>query len=215
MDFSEATQTLIAFSLRELALEAEVGPSQWQVLGSDASRSFVYGAFFGYNAQWEDVVLGVELNYNRGSFSGTAPASPITRATAAGGNSYVVTIDGAATMRITDLGTIRARAGWATGGYLPYVMVGFALGRGDLTRTGIASGVETAPTVPPTVTPFSFVISETKNDALMYGWATGVGLDVAIRPNWFLRGEYEYMSVRGSDIETTFNTVRLGAGYRF
>jgi len=32
-DFSGATRSLVAFSLRELALENEQHPSQWQVLG--------------------------------------------------------------------------------------------------------------------------------------------------------------------------------------
>ena len=213
MDFSEASESLVASTLRETALQQDVAPSQWEVLGTDGSRSAVYGAFFGYNAQWEDVVLGVEVNYNRASLSGSAPLTPLTRAVSAGGNAYVLTLEGAATLKVTDLATFRGRAGWVVDGYMPYVMAGLALGRADVTRSVRVSGVETAPG--PIVTPFDFVESETKSGALMFGWTAGVGLDVMIQPRWFLRGEYEFASLRVSDIVTTLNTVRMGLGYRF
>src|SRR5262249_8856476 len=45
VDFSGTTQPLIAHMLRELALENEVGPSRWQVLGTVHNGGATYGGF--------------------------------------------------------------------------------------------------------------------------------------------------------------------------
>jgi opacity protein-like surface antigen len=79
---------------------------------------------------------------------------------------------------------------------MPYVTLGFAVGRGDVDRTLVLGRY-------------------TKDDALPYGWAGGIGIDIAIRPRWFLRGEYEFVALRVNDVATAINTVRIGAGYRF
>ena len=200
MDFSEATQSLVAFMLRELALEQEAAPSQWQVLGKDSTRSVVFGAFVGYNVQWENAVLGVELNYNRTDYSGTAPVSPISRVTSAGGNTYAVTVTGAASLDLTDIATFRGRVGWANGFYMPYFTAGFAVARGDVTRSATVSGTENAGGV---ITPFSFTSTEVNDNAWMYGWAAGAGVDFALTPNSFLRAEYEYIALRIDSIEAT------------
>ena len=94
-DFAGGTKSLVAFALRETALENEQHPSLWQVLGQGYNRSAGYGVFAGVNWQWEDAVVGFELNYTRPNFSAIAPNSPITRAVTAGGNSYSVTLTGA------------------------------------------------------------------------------------------------------------------------
>ena len=38
--------------------------SQWPILGTTDRRDVSYGGFIGYNTQWENVILGVEPNYN-------------------------------------------------------------------------------------------------------------------------------------------------------
>src|SRR5262245_33970204 len=41
------------------------GPTyNWQPLTAAPSTSAGYGAFAGYNGQWDDVVLGIEANYS-------------------------------------------------------------------------------------------------------------------------------------------------------
>jgi opacity protein-like surface antigen len=213
VDFSKATQSLIAFQLRELALESQQHPSTWQILGQKDTASTSYGGFAGYNSQWDDVILGVELNYSAANFFATAPNSPITRVTSAGGNTYLVQITGAGTMNITDYGTARARAGYIMKNFMPYAFVGLAVGRADITRSATVSGTETAGN---TVTPFSFTGSETKNGAWLTGWAAGGGLEVLMMPNVFLRGEYEYASFAGvSGIKASVSTVRIGAGLKY
>src|ERR1700682_4494157 len=64
MDFFPATAPLIAFMLRSSGLENLGHIPQWQILGAKDSRDTSYGGFIGYNSQWENVILGVEANYN-------------------------------------------------------------------------------------------------------------------------------------------------------
>jgi len=54
---------MVSYILANTELQPIV--SDWTTLskGSTGSRSF--GSFIGYNFQWDDVVLGAELNYNR------------------------------------------------------------------------------------------------------------------------------------------------------
>ena len=42
-------------------------------LQQSIGRSEVYGGFAGYNSQWEDVVIGVEMSYMHGKFGGDDP----------------------------------------------------------------------------------------------------------------------------------------------
>jgi outer membrane immunogenic protein len=209
VDFSNATQELVAFALRETALENESHPSLWQVLGKTSTSASSYGAFAGFNTQWEDVILGFELNYNRSSFMAVAPLSPLTRATGAGGNVYVVTLTGSGSMRITDVGTLRARFGYAAGSFLPYLTGGFAVGRADIARSALISLTENG-------APFTFSGSESKEATFVYGWAVGAGLDVAVMSNVFLRGEAEYVNFAPiSGMHATITSARIGAGLKF
>jgi opacity protein-like surface antigen len=58
--------------------------------------------------------------------------------------------------------------------------------------------------------------SESQSNAIAYGFAAGLGLDVAILPNVFLRAEWEYVQFAPiHDIQVNFNTGRVGAGVRF
>jgi outer membrane immunogenic protein len=47
----------------------EMGVSSWNLgFGGQSQRSTGYGAFAGYNWQWDDAVLGVEASYMHASF---------------------------------------------------------------------------------------------------------------------------------------------------
>src|SRR5262249_55197234 len=189
--------------------------SEWVVLGKSDQRALSFGGFVGWNSQWDDVVLGVELNYNRSRFTAIdAPLTPIERVVSAAGNTYDVVITGAAAMRITDFGSVRARAGYVMGPFLPYGFVGIALGRADITRMATASGTETTPQN--VVTPFSFSASEQRSGAFMWGWAIGGGFDVALGARLFLRAEAEYLGFAPvSDIKASVMTGRAAVGGRF
>jgi outer membrane immunogenic protein len=225
MDFSGATQQLITYLLRTTVLENTQHPSEWGVLGKSNPTGSSFGGFVGYNVQFSDVIVGLDVHYNSSSFNGVAPVTPITRAVAAGGNNYLVTVDGAASMSITDYGAARFRAGWVVSNFLPYATLGVAVGRADITRSANVSGVENPPAGYPVTpcgpplnncVPFSFSTAEGKKGAFLYGWSAGLGVDVLLMPNLFVRGEFEYTSfVEIQGIQAQIGTARVGAGLKF
>jgi opacity protein-like surface antigen len=58
--------------------------------------------------------------------------------------------------------------------------------------------------------------SDSKNNAIAGGVLAGLGLDVAVLPNVFVRAEWEYIAFAPvGGIRTTLNTGRVGIGARF
>jgi len=223
-DFANATQGLIEFALRDLALENEAHPSAWQVLGKTDTRGSSVGAFVGYNSRFDDVILGLDFNYSRTSFTAGAPSFPIARLTTAGGIGYAVELTGSASLHVTDLATLRARAGYAVGSVLPYFTVGLAAARADFSRSATVFAAQNPPTGYPSVpcdpqagcTEIFRSNSETKNGTFIYGWSIGGGLDMLVLPNVFVRAEYEYVGFGNvGDIKAAIGTGRLGVGVKF
>jgi outer membrane immunogenic protein len=224
-DFSHATSSLVAFSLRELALEQQDSVSTWPVLGNSSNSAVGYGGFVGYNTQWQDLILGLEANYTYANITSVATESPIARQTSAGGNSYDVTVAGTATLRLIDYSQLRARAGWVFNNFLPYGFVGVAIGRSDYSISSLVFGQQnpsSPPIVPcntavaPNCVDFSYSNSAGQNSALMYGFSVGGGLDVALTPNMFVRGEFEYVRFAPlADITVAVTSARVGAGFKF
>lgn len=225
VNFANATQPLVAFSLRELALESEDGVSQWQVLGKTGQDAIGYGGFFGYNMQWQDMILGVELNYTHTAMKVVSSETPISRMTAAGGDTYNVTINGSGTFNITDFVQLRARAGWIFDKYLPYGFAGFVLGHANYNLSTLVFGQQnpsTPPVVPcnttiaPSCVDFSFANTASESNALLYGVSVGGGIDVALTPNIFGRAELEYIQFAPiSHIVSSIASARVGAGIKF
>jgi opacity protein-like surface antigen len=198
-------------------LEPLVPPSFWAVFGQqDTAGAASYGAFVGYNTQWDDVVLGVEANYNHTSLFGS---SSVTRGflnqtlPAGGTDSYDGTMVATASMKITDYGTLRGRAGWVYDNVLAYAMVGLAVGWGQTSRAVTVFG--TPAPASPGGTPF--VISEGANSShVLWGYSAGVGLDVLLTPTVFLRGEYEFVQFfTVSTVKANVQAVRGGVGFKF
>lgn len=228
-DFSKSTQDPIAFSLRNLALESSFAPSSWPVLGTANHSAPGFGGFIGYNTVYltptAKIVFGIEANYDQASLSLYAPNSPISRITgaASNGDSYLVNITGSGTVSNLDFGTLRARAGWAVGNFLPYGFAGLAIGRANVNISETTSGQQNPSAVgscsgasTPPCTPFSFPGTAGKNNEWLYGFTVGGGLDYALTHHIFVRGEYEYVqfqTVAGTDINV--NSVRVGAGIKF
>ncbi len=226
-NFADATQPLVHFSLRELALESVAAPSQWAVLGRGSGSAFDGGGFVGYNTQWQDLVIGVEGNYTRTNLVTNAPATPIGRITSAGGASYSVNLSGAGTLDLTDYATLRGRAGWILGDFMPYGFAGFAVGRASYSVTTLVSGQQSTATPPfpnpdATCTPsatcinYSFANSAGQSSALLYGLSVGVGLDWAMTQNIFLRSEFEFIQFAPlANINVSIVGARVGGGLKF
>jgi outer membrane immunogenic protein len=221
MNFAGATEGLIASLLLATALENEHHPSRWSVLGKEYPHGISYGVFIGYNVQFSDVIVGVDFHYNKSDFSATALPTPVTRGVSAGGNGYALTIDGSASMQITDYGAARLRAGWIVNNFLPYGTLGLAVGRANITRSARAFGQEN-PNVPCGPSPvnncvaFDFSTIDSKGGHFIYGWAAGAGVDILLMPNFFVRVEFEYMSfTKAQGIQADIGTARAGAAYKF
>lgn len=142
-----------------------------------STNSAQYGGFLGYSAQWDELVLGIEGAYNRAS-----------SLSATGVNGLL-----SSTFKLVDYGTLRARAGYAFGQFLPYAFFGAAAGRVNY------------------ATP-----SATRDNGYTAGFTTGLGIDVAVLPNVFVRAEYEYVLFAPiGGVRASVNTARAGIGVRF
>ena len=126
--------------------------SQLNVLGKVNGQSSGFGAFVGRNYQYDDVVLGVEANYNYLSSLATSTGAtfgpiqvPEPGLVLPPGErpSDGVTLKGRAALRVKDEMTFRGRAGWATGDFLPYMFGGLAVGRMDVSSTVSSSVTRT------------------------------------------------------------------------
>jgi opacity protein-like surface antigen len=217
-DFSNATRAPIAASLQQTQLEAQYAPSNWQVLSSAASGAAGFGGFAGYNFEYLSpygkVVLGVEGNYEHTMLSLVAPNTPISRVVTVGSTVNDVSISGGGTLTGVDFGTLRGRAGWDFNGILPYMFAGLAVGATNLNITETTTVVQSPGT--PQAETFVFPGTAGKSTEWLLGYAVGVGLDVALTQNFFVRGEYEYVQFQPiANTPINMNSVRVGAGFKF
>jgi outer membrane immunogenic protein len=216
VDFSNVTQTLIAQMLQLTPLQNEAQVSTWQVLGKDDTRSRTWGGFVGYNTTWESAVLGFELNYSRTDFHLAASPAPLSRLVTTSSFTYDLTLNGAARITVNDVATFRGRAGWDVGNFLPYAMIGVAAARANLVRTASAFGTQISSDIPPVVTPFSFTQTQSKENAFLFGWSVGGGVDIMALPNVFVRAEFEYIALSPYwGLAPTMFNARAGLGYKF
>jgi hypothetical protein len=89
-----------------------------QGAGTSEPGASGFGDFVGYNFQWENVIMGLELNCSHASLNANAPSSPLTRALV-GGIIESVTVNASGSLHISDFVTTRARFGWAIDNFLP------------------------------------------------------------------------------------------------
>jgi outer membrane immunogenic protein len=216
-DFGSSTSSQIAFLLRNTTLENEAQPSSWTTLPHDTTNAKSFGAFIGYNIQWDDIVLGADLGYSKMMNAQTSASDSMSRiVTTSDSVQHNVTIAAASSTKIIDYGTARLRAGYPIGQFLPYAMLGVAVGRFDYSNTSTVFDhqVPPAPAAPIDFGPVTQ--SENVSHKFGYGYVYGLGADVAIMPNMFLRGEWESVAFnKVGGIRTTLNTARVGIGLRF
>jgi outer membrane immunogenic protein len=214
-DFSGATQSLVAFLLRNTTIEQEDSVSKWTTLGKYDANGVSFGGFAGWRWQFDEAVVGVEANYNRTSMAAAAGDSMRRLFTTSDGYNNDVTVIASSGIHITDYGTLRLSGGWAINSFVPYGFVGLAIGRADVSSSAqvIASGTST--TGGP---PYSFNQTNTaaQTGAFAYGYTAGFGLDYAVTQNIFVRAEYEYVGFGSfNDLNVHIQTARVGAGVKF
>jgi outer membrane immunogenic protein len=216
MNFTGATKTIAAHLLFGTAIDNIGGVSSWPLGGKVSTHGNGIGAFAGYNAQWEDVVLGVEFSYMHGKFGGSQTDSMSRFFDAGGGYTDSVTYDAIGKVTVSDMASARLRAGYAYGSFLPYLFGGVALGRADIIKTAHIYGNQINPNVAPPFdnVPFDLSATDARNSQLIYGYSFGLGVDVMLCAGLFLRAEWEYNRFT-SAIDTTVNTGRVGLGYKF
>jgi opacity protein-like surface antigen len=180
-----------------------LSPPELPSLEPSSHRSAMFGGFFGYNAQYENVVLGFEANYMHGTFTNSAFGQN-TRAAVSNGTVITVSTQSAASMQVTDFGTLRVRGGYEMGSFLPYLFAGFGLGRADTSQNVAIVATGVAP----------WTLSADTNKQFVHGFAAGAGVDWMLFGGMFLRAEYEYLQFT-STLDTNIHSVRGGIGYKF
>ncbi|HEX3441463.1 MAG TPA: outer membrane beta-barrel protein [Pseudolabrys sp.] len=217
-DFGNSSSGQVAYILRNTTIENEMHPSDWTTLPSDTTNSSQYGLFIGYNVQWDQLVLGFDLAYNRMASAEASASDSLGRQfSTSDGYQNQVTVSAQSSVKLIDYATFRARAGYAFGQFLPYAMIGAAVGRFNYSTTSTvhASG---QPAAGGGGLPFdnTNTLTDGKNNAYAAGFVGGLGMDVAVLPNVFVRAEWEYVAFSPvNGIRANLNTGRVGAGVRF
>lgn len=241
VDFSHTTASLTNFMLRNSELQAPV--AEWTLFSKNHAQATGFGGFVGRNYQWDDLVFGVEANYNYVNSLASSVNNSMTRGIVNPAGSYppaghtytyYPTLDGNAALQVKDVMTFRGRAGWAYDCFLPYVFGGVAVGRMAASREASVSGyrlddydvtttiVVGSTTINNTVhhtdraglTPISQ--TEARANDFVVGWTGGLGLEYMLWGNVFMRGEWEYIKfVSVKDTAVTMNSARFGVGYKF
>jgi outer membrane immunogenic protein len=216
MNFAGSTRTIAARLMDGLAMEQVQRISEWPIMGKVSAHGEGFGGFVGYNFQWTDVVVGVELNYTHGKFGGSQTGSMSRFFTLPSGYTVGATYQGTAQMNISDMGTLRVRGGYACGSFLPYMFAGIALGQADIIRTARVFGTQVNPAAAPGFqnVPFDISATDAQYSHLIYGYSFGLGTEIMLISNLFMRAEWEYVRFATS-VDTSINTVRAGLGYKF
>lgn len=218
-NFNGQAKPLIADILRLTRVEDEMHVSDWPIItNSSGARSPGFGGFIGFNTQWDEIVLGLDVNYMLTNYANDATGSMTRVATLSNDFQYTVTATATSHVEVHDVVTARARVGYAYGTFLPYVTGGVALARASETTTATVSypapvyaGSQNPP--PPGIPAFSGSETSGKTNFLAYGYAVGGGVDMALLPNVFARAEYEYTYF--TNISTGLSNARIGLAVRF
>ncbi|CEJ15676.1 hypothetical protein BN1110_06023 [bacterium YEK0313] len=225
---SEATRRLTGLIyLGSSASNLPAAPDMIQV-GAVRSSPTIFGLFAGYQAQFEDAVVGFEVDYTRvgGGRGGTRSwTQPYAVLYPSSGFTDAFSQRVSVSAYLQDYFTARLRAGWAYGRFMPYVTVGVALARGStsISYDAGSSRIDTAPTDGVDWTrPFTPITGDpplnttSSPNATGFGFVAGGGLEALITDNIFVRGEYQYLRVPSlGGVAMTLHTVRAGVGIKY
>jgi opacity protein-like surface antigen len=132
LNFNNVFQPVVANALRQTYFESTMNASGLLTTNSTRVDGTSFGGYVGWNYQFDETVIGIEADYTRFGKTGSS-ANDIARFTiGTDGWLHAVSLDGTASTRIEDYGTIRARGGYAIGNFLPFVTGGLAIGRAQV-----------------------------------------------------------------------------------
>lgn len=219
MNFAGSNNALIAKALGPNNILQDVVESVSEANGKTTVHQTTFGGFVGYNSQWDDIVLGVEANYMHGNFKGASSVAPVplTYVTPFSDNLYhTVGLNSSRSISITDMGTFRARAGYAMGNFLPYVFGGGALGRANISSSVVITDRSAATLADSPSAPLvTYSASDSIGGKMLYGYTAGIGTEAMLFGNVFARAEWEYIRFVNAGGDININTVRGGLGYKF
>jgi opacity protein-like surface antigen len=228
VDFSQVVGPLVNQILRDSAIQQNVG--SWSILSNGDTNSYNAGGFAGFNTQWDEAVLGFEMNYAHTNLlradSDSLSLMFINNAQAPTGHTYqyAITVSGASSVQVTDIWTARLRGGWVVDCWLPYAFAGGAVARANVFRSAAVSGTLTDIHTDASGNEISTTstlalpapITEGQNNYIAFGYTLGVGVDYMLLPNVIARAEYEFVqmpNVKGAKL--SINTLRTGVGLKF
>jgi opacity protein-like surface antigen len=214
MTFSGSTASIVNSLLANTDLNPGGAISNLPLGGKVSVHGDGFGGFAGYNSQWTDVVLGVELSYLHASFNGGASGSRTLFFTDANGFFDTVKNQSSSSIAISDMATFRVRGGYAVGCFLPYLFGGIALGQANIVNSVQITANQQNTVAPFQNIPFDPSATDGRFAHLTYGYSAGLGVDINLIGGLFMRAEWEY--VRFTDVtDVGVNTVRAGLGYKF
>ncbi|TNC08637.1 porin family protein [Methylobacterium terricola] len=242
--FGDVFRSPVAQALRATAIESTLGASSLMHARDVRRNGITFGAFAGVNYQFDDTIVGVELDYTHLGLTGRSGDAIHKYQVDSLGFLRGAKLSGDATTQIQDYATIRARFGYSVDGFMPFVTGGFAIGRAQIAETVAVRGYEydqatyraNQALADPSQRVFvnysgykTFLQTDPGNSILadpdithrtkekvVGGIAAGAGIEYAITPNLLLRAEYQYVLFNDFDgHKMNLNTVRGGAAVKF
>src|SRR3954467_8318029 len=174
MEFTNSGQDLLKKLLNNIDIEQQFNLSSWPLQTKTSTQNSGFGGFFGYNAQWTDVVVGVELNYVHGKFFNSSKGDQTRTFFFPTDYQTTAHVSSSSSMNITDFGSLRVRGGYALGCFLPYLFGGVALGQADINRRADATlfyryaGTQIPPL--PNIGPTTHSMTDDANAHFIYGY---------------------------------------------
>ena len=212
--FSGSLSDSIAFMLRNTRANQVMRIDQWLSPRTGAINSSNFGVFAGFNYQIDETVLGFEADYTRVKLS-TSGSDRMARRTVDGGILYNADASGRVSVEIRDLMTLRARAGYTMGNFLPFATGGLALATYTTVSSASVDVVERDAGNNDLLGSLSE--SETRRKRRIgIGLAGGAGVDAMVTENLFIRGEWQYLhfpDLNGANVN--IHNFRAGAAVKF
>lgn len=216
INFGPAGQSDLAQILRSTTIESEFNISTTNTLKPARPHDVSFGGFAGYNYQFDDTVIGLEVDYTSVNQKGRSEDSLGRRVTLSSGTYDSYDISTIAHANLQDYGTIRVRAGYTLGSFMPFVTGGLAVGRalvGNQVNVQVREYTDINHT---NLVGFLDQSGGTIKEKYSLGYAVGLGGDYLVTQNIFIRGEYQYLQfAKFGDVKINVNTVRGAVGIKF